>query len=654
MDVKSINIDYRFHFMPLLYSVLTSDMLISSAAFLAAPSTFCMRLCKGCCTLGGQLPVLAITCIVAFCCQPWTAHAVQMDGYVIDETTGTPLQRAWVTLQASEQKTQTNALGYYKLDVEDAYGVITAAQKGYFTQGKDWTGQSTVDFSLTAIPQDSAPLTPLPSATACQGCHAKQVDQWRTSRMAHAGQNRWVEDLYAGTGTDNGEAGFVYTRDSVHAHNNPQSECASCHQPERWMDDLFSAYEGHENASAASLAGVSCATCHLMADVDESKINFPGIFPGVVTMTRNTLVRYGALGDVSYHAAGRMRASLQPQLTSVVCATCHQDANDPTDEGRFDGPLSEPTYGEWKESPYGDSASPHFESCMGCHSTATNDTSASTLQETALRPPGQIRSHTFEGTTPEFLQKAVDLQLHVRQEDGQLIGHVQLSNTGAGHRVPTGVTIRNMILLVEAYDEHGPLAYLGDAHVGPLGGEGDPAQGYYATLPGKLYAKVNASADGQQAVLFTEAVRIDRDTRLKPFETDALEFPFAIAEGEDLSMRVRVIYRRAWRDLVDTKSWTTDGQGKPLPDLQAPHYGALMAEANWHSGDPETSPVNPEPELQDPDVEQEKEGCHTMEGATSPLYVLIILMMMSFRSLPAHRHIVRRCGARAWRRGIPR
>ena len=41
-------------------------------------------------------------------------------------------------------------------------------------------------------------------------------------------------------------------------------------------------------------------------------------------------------------------------------------------------------------------------------------------------------------------------------------------------------------------------------------------------------------------------------------------------------MQARLIYRRAFRFLVDAKGWTEDGHGNPLADVAPPHYGHLM------------------------------------------------------------------------------
>ena len=56
------------------------------------------------------------------------------------------------------------------------------------------------------------------------------------------------------------------------------------------------------------------------------------------------------LGDVPYGIDNTMKAAYQPQLSAAVCAACHQDKNDPDEDGDFEeanGVVSEPTYQEW-------------------------------------------------------------------------------------------------------------------------------------------------------------------------------------------------------------------------------------------------------------------------------------------------------------------
>ena len=70
-----------------------------------------------------------------------------------------------------------------------------------------------------------------PAEATCGACHQDQLSQWTGTPMSLAGQNRWMYDIYNGTGTPGGMGGFVYTRDSHYRASDPASECASCHQP---------------------------------------------------------------------------------------------------------------------------------------------------------------------------------------------------------------------------------------------------------------------------------------------------------------------------------------------------------------------------------------------------------------------------------------
>jgi mono/diheme cytochrome c family protein len=401
-----------------------------------------------------------------------------------------------------------------------------------------------------------------------------------------------VHDIYNGTGTAGGMGGFVYTRDSAFAASNPESECGSCHQPEAWIEDPFSAMLPKESPLPGVVHGVSCDICHKIADIDISQPSFPGIFPGIVTFTRPSgpafeQVQYGVLGDSTYVRPADMRGSYQPQLVAEVCAACHQDKNDPDEDGLFEEPngvISEPTYLEWLESAYADENSPMYASCVDCHMPPYGgDEVCNKVFPPLLRDPSTVRSHEIRGTTAEYLENAVDVTVETALNGDTLQVDVALTNSAVGHYVPTGVTVRNMILLVEAWRESDGLALVstGTQTIHDLGGVGDPALGYFGGLPGKFYAKVNHDAMGQGPTFFTDATGIQFDNRIPALVTDNTSYSFDVpAGGGVLNVKARVIYRRAFRFLVDAKGWTLDGHGNPLEDIIGPDFGHLMASAS--------------------------------------------------------------------------
>ncbi len=441
---------------------------------------------------------------------------------------------------------------------------------------------------MDAVPQDDNPNYMFSPPEGCSGCHPNQFNEWTGSPMAQAGLNTWVHDIYSGDGTPGGMGGFVYLRDSVWAKTNPASECSSCHQPESWIPEPFTALEGPSDPGYPSdhaMHGVSCDVCHKVAHVDVEKINHPGIYPGAVEFTRphDQQVQYGLLGDADF-ANGLMRPSYQPQLLAEVCGTCHQDKNDPHEDGSFDGIISEPTYIEWIESPYGDVNSPYYATCLDCHMLPNDATQACEVMFPPLeREPGTLRSHMILGSTDTYLDNSAELFVDTSVDGDTLHVSVDVFNSQVGHHLPTGVTVRNVILLVEAWRESDgePLIFTGDQVVHDLGGVGDPAEGYYGGQPGKLFAKCNHGEDGSGPTFYTDATGIIFDTRLPALAIDTTAYTFEVPSGGgDLHVRARLIYRRAFRAFVDAKQWTEDGHGNPLEDVQAPHYGHLMETAD--------------------------------------------------------------------------
>ncbi|MBL4771833.1 MAG: hypothetical protein JKY61_12005 [Planctomycetes bacterium] len=527
------------------------------------------------------------------------ASDVLVEGVVLDEVSGMPVFFAPVLIQGTDFQTVTGVDGRFGLYLAPGMNqTVAVGKKGYYNASVQ-ANASSFDLKIEMKPVSFGTneaysfLDPL----SCGGCHPDQLMQWEGSAMAKAGLNTWVHDIYAGNGTAGGMGGFVYTRDSVFAGSNPDSECASCHQPEPYINAGFAGrMESPVDAGYPSIGtnhGISCEVCHKIANVDVAKINFPGVFPGAVTMNLPDgadQIMYGAYPDSDYHIATVMEPAYQPQLMAEVCGVCHQDKNDIHEDLTFAGVTSEPTYTEWAESDYGDPDSPSFQTCVDCHMPATgapNGCSVIVLD----RGPDAVRSHDIKGTTAEYLDNAVELTMQTVRVGNELQIQVGINNSLTGHHVPTGVTIRNMILVVEAWvDGNDPntdlLDFTGTQLVHDLGGVGNPAQGYYAGRPGKYFGKVNHDANGQGPTFFTDATGITFDSRIPANTTDSTSYTFDVpASGSGtIQVRARLIYRRSFRVLTDAKGWTQDGHGNPLEDVIAPHYGHLMEQATESLG----------------------------------------------------------------------
>jgi hypothetical protein len=522
-----------------------------------------------------------------------------VSGQVINANTLQPIPNAKVTWQATTETTISANDGSFHLP--GAIGnnlVIVGAMRDYYYGSATVSSPATgVTLALEPLGHVNDPTYSFLEPAECSICHPTQYEQWAGSPMAKAGGNTWVYDIYDGTGSAGGMGGFVYTRDSIHAASQPNSECASCHQPEPWVKRPFKALDPITNLSNGSVHGISCEVCHKIADVDETKPNYPGIWPGIVQFdlpaspTINHQVTYGVLGDVSYESPQQMRPSYNPELVAETCAACHQDKNDPDGDGLFEeanGIISEPTYLEWTASTYSDPQSPNYASCVDCHMPSYGGTEACQTPgyTSPVRDPNTIRSHSIVGTTPEFLENAVEMFVDTQRDATGLDVQVEVRNSLTGHAVPTGVTVRNVVLVLDVVrsSDGQVLSHLGSQTVHALGGVGNPAQGYYAGLPGKIYAKHNEDALGQGPTFYTDAAAIRWDTRIHAETSDLTNYRFACPPGTgEVEVRARLIYRRAFRFLVDAKQWTRDGHGNPLEDVQAPHFGHLMEEVVAHS-----------------------------------------------------------------------
>jgi len=315
--------------------------------------------------------------------------------------------------------------------------------------------------------------------------------------------------------------------------------------------------------------------------VDINQTYNPGVQPESFKLLKyngnDMPLEFGLLGDVTYHS-GVMRASYNPILSAQLCSGCHEDTVDHDNDGDFspeDGSIPhESTFSEWQAF----QALGNQQTCIDCHMPYTEDTAfcALVLEE---RRPGTIRNHHIRGTSAPFLENALSLDVDETVGFGQYRLDVTVTNDMTGHAVPTGVMVRNVILVILARDGEGLLLPLAQGDlVDEVGGFGDVLEGNYAGMPGQAFYR-NMSNGVDERVFYTEAQSIVSDTRIQPGQSYGGSFVFNLgaAGPRMIDTEVKLIYRRAYRPLVLTKGWTLTGHGEPLEDVQAPHFGHLMA-----------------------------------------------------------------------------
>ncbi len=135
---------------------------------------------------------------------------------------------------------------------------------------------------------------------------------------------------------------------------------------------------------------------------------------------------------------------------------------------------------------------------------------------------------------------------------------MKITNDRTGHHVPTDSPLRHLILVVQAAGPDGAALERVSGPVLPdWCGVGDPRDGCFAGLPGTVYAKVlkerwtGVTPTGS----YWNPVTTVSDNRIAAFAADATSYVFqAPAEGA-ARVEVRLLFRRAYRDLMDVKGW---------------------------------------------------------------------------------------------------
>ena len=537
--------------------------------------------------------MLSLTVRPARAADPCATTAGTVSGTVAGG--GAPLAGARVRVQGClGEPVLTDAGGAFTLAVPAGDVIVTAAADGYFI-GCAGTGAGSCSpvqagatglaITLDALATDD-PSYGFREPTNCLPCHQDIVDQWGRSTKAHTNRNLWVDNLYNG----NDITASGPPPDPVHPpfyaflkRHNPEDpsrptrfgECANCHQPEYvGLDPTNSNYNAY---TSADRHGVGCDFCHRIVDVDTSPTGLtrPNLVDGKTTMLRTPSqpgLVLGPLDDVTFNQDSVMRAGHASVLrSSRLCATCHEDSADPQDThgnftGTFTGPASQTTYSEWLASDF----AAQGVQCQDCHMPPSGaDKLCNVNGASVTRDQSQVRSHTFEGTTPDFLRRAVKLRSFAAVSGDTLTVDVSITNDGAGHAVPTGVTLRHLILLVTATERGGAaLTYLDKDKNGQTvpnwGGIGDLAAGNFAGQPGKGFARV--LVDNRffaENVLFTDATSAF-DNRIAAGATDSSSYHFALPKNwrkRDVRVDTQLYYRRAFKPLADERHWNRPVEG---------------------------------------------------------------------------------------------
>jgi hypothetical protein len=135
---------------------------------------------------------------------------------------------------------------------------------------------------------------------------------------------------------------------------------------------------------------------------------------------------------------------------------------------------------------------------------------------------------------------------------------VKIINDNTGHHIPTDSPLRHLILVVEAKDASGGrLAQLGGQTIPEWCGQGDPQEGYYAGLSGTAFAKILEELWTQvwPTGAYWNHTRLRSDNRIAAMQWDNSTYTFGEPAGGTANVSVKLLFRRAFIELMDLKQW---------------------------------------------------------------------------------------------------
>jgi hypothetical protein len=505
------------------------------------------------------------------------------------------LAGAVVRIQTTEHSAVTGSKGEFKLAVPESFSgpvKLTAWAKGYIISGpvEASPGGKEVTISLHQHSKwDNHEYEWLPSLRptgseekqACSECHLRgqaasdpvlPVDEWLQDAHAQSAVNPRFLTMHAGTDMSGRRSPATpYRRLSdlrlVPLPPDPQKpyygpgykldqpnhtgDCAACHAPAAAINGPLSTNPLAVQGVGAE--GVNCDFCHKIWDVrldPATGLPFPEKAGVLSYEFRRPFEGHqffaGPLDDI---APGEDTYS-RLQTSSQFCAPCHF--------GVFEGILIYDSFGEWLRSPY--SRKGEGKTCQDCHMPNTGAEYFAKPEKGGLRrDPSTIVSHRMPGARDlDLLQNAVSLSLEADRVPEGIRVRTKIVNDRTGHHVPTDSPLRHLILIVRAYGNNGAALALKTGPVLPEWcGSGNPADGNYAGLPGKVYVKLleeiwtGVSPTGA----YWNPTRIVMDTRIGALESDAGGFLFAAPDSGNVRIEAVLLYRRAYKKLMELKGW---------------------------------------------------------------------------------------------------
>lgn len=313
----------------------------------------------------------------------------------------------------------------------------------------------------------------------------------------------------------------AYAVSDLGGADNPEAQaiqafCLSCHTP------IGTLIGDIPPKSAIAASGINCDFCHTVEEMD-------GIGNAAYVSSPGNVKR-GPFVDAISPSHDTTLSTLHSR--SEFCGGCH-DVYHPTN-----GLPLEQTYTEWKNGPY---AAENVQ-CQHCMMGEIKNAQAASMGP--KRPV--IFGHTFAGgnfvlgNKDEALKKlrsAATITIKTDKTDAkpgdEIKIDVTLTNSGAGHKLPTGLTeARDMRLVISAKDQAGKSTEIFEE---------------------KFRTILEDAAGNHEGVQVWRAVKIYSDNRLAPRESKAYTQSYKLPEDAagNYTFEATLKYRSATKEATE-------------------------------------------------------------------------------------------------------
>jgi len=517
-----------------------------------------------------------------------------------------PVAGATVRVQATQNQTLSAADGSFTLIGLTAGRpvTVTASAPGHYI---GWTAAqpSGEPVTITLNPHYETDnfayewfeANGVEGSAACGACHPS-ITEWQADGHSKSATNERFLSMYAGTDVHGNKSpdvlknnvGIPLPPDLTEPYFGPgfkldfpniAGNCATCHTPmaAKMPNIQNCGWSGcHKDSTTANAGqildpgvsplgltgdaaeGISCEFCHKIGQVHidrKTGLPYPDK-PGILSLrlyrpTEGHDLFFGTVDDIAIAGVSEPHDVYSPlQQESAYCAGCHYGILGGVVVGNMatkGGVLVYSSFSEWLESPYSDKET--GKTCQDCHMpTGDNVYFAWPSKGGVIRDPEQVHNHRM--MSEELLQDAVTLTATAVISAGQVVVDVGLTNDKTGHHIPTDSPLRHAMLIIEATGADGKPLRLQHGPTLPVW------TGDYAGQPGRAYAKILRDEwTGEEPTgAIWRPVTIAEDTRLAVLATDASRYVFQGPNNGDVTVRVSLLYRKAFQQLMEWKGWT--------------------------------------------------------------------------------------------------